>query len=87
MPLRVVPPKRAKNGTTQSSLENSLSGDTSSQRPGIIWGLITLIVGALWWWTYRRWRHPLTWLAGVLPFLAVLFVFYVYLQRVLPANY
>jgi sortase A len=87
VPLRVVPPTSDRSGTTQSSLKDSLAGDTSSQRPGIIWALITLIVGALWWWMYRRWRHPLTWLVGVAPFLAVLFVFYVYLQRVLPANF
>jgi hypothetical protein len=36
---------------------------------------------------YRRFRHPLTWLVGVTPFLAVLFVFYVYFERLLPANF
>ena len=42
---------------------------------------------SLWWWVFRRWRHPLTWLAGVVPFLIVLFGFYYFLERVLPAGY
>ena len=49
--------------------------------------LAVATLGAAWWWLYRRWRHPVTWLAGVAPFLAVLFVFYVYLERLLPANF
>jgi len=36
---------------------------------------------------FRRWRHPYTWLIGVLPFLIALFPFYVYLERALPAGY
>ena len=70
-----------------SSLQESLSGDTSSRVPSVVWGVVTLLVGALWWWLYRRWRHPATWLAGVAPFLIVLFVFYVYFERLLPANF
>ena len=46
-----------------------------------------MLLGLLWWWFYRRWRHPFTWLAGVLPFLVVLFAFYVYFERLLPANF
>lgn len=87
VPLRVVQPTSNKKGATQSSLQESLSGDTSSQVPTIVWGVITLMVGALWWWLYRRWRHPATWLVGVAPFLAVLFAFYVYFERLLPANF
>ena len=41
---------------------------------------------SLWWWAFRRWRHPLTWVIGVVPFLVVLFPFYVYLERALPAG-
>ena len=40
-----------------------------------------------WWWFFRRWRHPSTWVLGVIPFLLVLFPFYVYLERALPAGY
>jgi sortase A len=86
VPLRVVKPT-AKPDSTESSLQESLSGDTSSRVPTTIWGVITLLIGALWWWVYRRWRHPLTWLVGVVPFVAVLFGFYVYLERLLPANF
>ena len=87
VPLRVVKKTSEKKGTTESSLQESLSGDTSSRCRPFLWGLITLLVGALWWWFYRRWRHPLTWLAGVAPFLVVLFAFYVFLERLLPANF
>jgi sortase A len=85
VPLRIIQPKGGK-GTTDS-LQQSLSGDTSSRGPTFVWGAITLLVGLLWWWLYRRWRHPATWLVGVAPFLAVLFVFYVYFERLLPANF
>jgi hypothetical protein len=50
-------------------------------------GFLAALAGALWWWAFRRWRTPLTWFAGVAPFLAVLFVFYTYLERVLPNGY
>jgi sortase A len=85
VPVKVVAPVRS-TGTT-SSLKDSLSGDISTRTPTLIWGTITVLLGLLWWWLYRRWRHPLTWLAGVLPFLVVLFAFYVYLERLLPANF
>lgn len=87
VPLRVVKKTSEKKGSTESSLEQSLSGDTTSRFPTVLWGLITLVVGALWWWLYRRWRHPGTWLAGVAPFLVVLFAFYVFLERLIPANF
>ena len=50
-------------------------------------GLLVALVGLLWWWAFRRWRHPLTWLIGLVPFLLVLFPFYVYLERALPNGY
>ena len=87
VPVRVVEPSGDSKRSTESSLEQSLSGDTSSRLPTLMWGLISLLVGALWWWIYRRWRHPVTWLVGIAPFLLVLFAFYVYLERLLPANF
>jgi sortase A len=84
VPVRVTPVKRS---GARSSLKDSLSGDISSRTPTFVWGTITLLLGLLWWWIYRRWRHPITWLAGVLPFLVVLFAFYVYFERLLPANF
>ena len=53
----------------------------------VVFRALAAIVGVVWWWTFRRWRHPLTWLAGVVPFLLVLFAFYYFLERALPAGY
>jgi sortase A len=86
VPVKVVSPVKS-SGAEKSSLADSLSGDISSRTPTYVWGTITVLLGLLWWWVYRRWRHPLTWLAGVLPFLVVLIAFYVYLERLLPANF
>ncbi len=77
----------SKNAATQASLRNGLAGDTASRTPTVLWGMFALIVGLAWWWVYRHWRHPLTWFAGLVPFLPVLFGFYVYLERVLPAGF
>ncbi len=85
VPVNIVP--SPSSGSTQSSLQQSLSGDTSSRGPTFFWGAVTLLIGLLWWWGYRRFRHPLTWLVGIGPFLAVLFAFYVYFERLLPANF
>jgi sortase A len=72
---------------TAASLKDGLSGDSASRVPTLLWGLLLLAVGALWWWVYRHWRHPLTWFGGLVSFLPVLFAFYVYLERVLPAGF
>jgi sortase A len=77
---------QAKQPSAQA-LQEGLEGDISSRGPALLWGLVVLVIGMTWWWAFRRYRHPLTWVAGVLPFLAVLFAFYVYLERMLPANY
>jgi sortase A len=82
VPIVVAQPTAKQGAAAQSSLQNSLSGDTSSRGPTFAWGGVLL-----WWWLYRRFRHPLTWLVGIAPFLAVLFVFYVYFERLLPANF
>jgi sortase A len=68
-------------------LATSLRGESNSDVPSVEWGIIVAVVGALWWWAFRRWRHPLTWVIGVIPFLVVLFPFYVYLERALPNGY
>ena len=64
-----------------------LSGESSSRLPALIWGLVATAVGALWWLLFHRYPRWTTWLVGVLPFLAALFVFYTYVERLLPANY
>jgi sortase A len=90
-PKPVKPPTRI-NGkpiapTPTKELATGLEGASNSVKPSIIWGFIVAIVGACWWWGFRRWRHPFTWLIGLVPFLVVLFPFYVYLERALPNGY
>jgi sortase A len=68
-------------------LSTLLEGQANSVAPSVVWGFMVAAVGLLWWWAFRRWRHPLTWVVGVVPFLIVLFPFYVYLERALPNGY
>jgi sortase A len=88
----VAKPNPPKASPTKSIPDNSLaaeglSGQSLSKTPAIVWGIFAALVGLAWWWAFRRWRHPATWLLGVIPFLVVLFPFYVYLERALPAGY
>lgn len=78
--VKVKPPPKAQ-------LATSLAGESNSVAPSVLWGFIVAIVGAGWWWVFRRWRHPFTWLAGLVPFFVVLFPFFVYLERALPNGY
>jgi sortase A len=71
----------------EPALAEGLEGESKPLGPAYGWGAIVAVVGLAWWWLFRRWRHPLTWLAGVLPFLIVLFGFYYFLERALPAGY
>jgi len=66
---------------------SGLSGEKSSQTPAVLWGAIAALVGALWWLVFHRHPSWVTWIVGAVPFLVVLFVFYTYFERVLPANY
>jgi sortase A len=77
---RIKPPRA-------DQLSTALKGQANSKTPALLLGLLVAIVGLLWWWAFRRWRHPLTWVIGVIPFLVVLFPFYVYLERALPNGY
>ena len=87
---RTQPPTRDQRQEGAAAAAASAAGDrprrveSNSLVPSVLWGIIGALVGALWWWTFRRWRHPLTWVIGVVPFLVVLFPFYVYLERALP---
>jgi sortase A len=73
--------------TEAAGLAQGLSGQTRSLVPSVEWGIVAALVGLVWWWGFRRWRHPATWILGVLPFLVALFPFYVFLERALPAGY
>jgi sortase A len=64
-----------------------LAGATESKTPAFLWGAIAALVGALWWLLFHRHARWTTWLVGVIPFAVVLFVFFTYLERVLPSNY
>jgi sortase A len=70
-----------------SQLSTALQGEANSVTPSVLMGFVVAMVGLLWWWAFRRWRHPFTWLIGVVPFLIVLFPFYVFLERALPNGY
>jgi len=69
------------------SIDAGLSGDRSSRLPTLLWGLAAAAVGALWWLFFHRHRSRLNWFVGAVLFLPPLFVFYVFLERVLPSNY
>jgi sortase A len=64
-----------------------LSGSSESRVPVVLWGLLTAIVGGAWWLMFHRYSRWTVWFAGVVPFLIVLTVFFVYLERLLPTNY
>ena len=81
-----LPPAAIAKGSEVTSIDG-LSGETSSRTPAIIWGLIAAIIGLLWWLLFHRHPRWTTWLIGVVPFLAALFVCYTYVERLLPSNY
>jgi sortase A len=81
-----LPPAKVASGSKATTI-GGLSGESSSRTPTILWGSITLAVGLLWWLLFHRHPRWTTWLIGVVPFLAALFVCYVYLERLLPSNY
>jgi sortase A len=74
-------------GTDQTRVIAGLSGGTESRAPVYASALLVALVGGLWWLLGHRYPRWTTWLAGAIPFLIVLFVFYTYLERVLPNNY
>lgn len=71
----------------ETVLAQGLDGQHKSLGPTKLWAIIVGLIGLAWWWAFRRWRHPLTFVLGVVPFLVVLVPFYVYLERALPAGY
>jgi sortase A len=71
----------------QSLDEQGLSGDDDSLLPTVIAGLIAGLIGLLWWLFFHRHPRWTTWIIGAIPFGVALFFFYVFLERLLPANY
>ena len=71
----------------ESKLDLGLSGERESRTPTVIWGLISLAVGLLWWLWFHRHPRWTTWFTGLIPFAVALTVFYFFLERVLPNNY
>jgi sortase A len=85
-PPKVINGKKVKP-PPRKALATGLQGESNSIVPSALWALIVLAVGVLWWLAFRRWRHPFTWVIGVIPFAIVLLPFYFYLERALPNGY
>ncbi|GMU78841.1 MAG: hypothetical protein AMXMBFR46_16350 [Acidimicrobiia bacterium] len=68
-------------------VKTALSGDSSSNTPTILAGLVTALIGGLWWLLFHRHPRWTTWLIGAIPFAVALFTFYFLFERILPANY
>jgi sortase A len=89
-PVKPRPPRKpsaSNEPNEQLVASDGLSGEHRSAVPALRWGILVVVVGGLWWWAFRRWRHPIVWILGVIPFLIVLFPFYVFLEQALPAGY
>jgi sortase A len=84
---RLTDQQAALPGTSEPRVIAGLSGGMESRRAAYLWGLIAALVGGVWWLLFHRYPRWTTWVAGAIPFLIVLFVFYTYLERALPNNY
>jgi sortase A len=74
--------------TEDAPLEISgLDGDTSSRTPTVLWAFVVALVGGAWWFLFHRYPRWYVWFAGAVPFLVVLWMFFTYLERLLPSNY
>ncbi|MGH9001303.1 MAG: class E sortase [Acidimicrobiia bacterium] len=70
-----------------TSLADAGLSSERSRATTVLWGVLTALVGATWWYGTRRWRRWPSYLAPALPFLGVLFMFYANLERLLPSNF
>ena len=87
LPFGAVPLPPVANPDPGVTTISGLSGESSSRTPAILWGSIAVVVGLLWWLFFHRHPRWPIWVVGAIPFFAALFVFYTYLERVLPSNY
>jgi len=76
---------RPSTGSTKV-VGGDLGGPAGSKLPTVLAGIVTAMVGGLWWFCFRLRRRWWVWLAGVVPFLAAFFVFCFYLEQILPNN-
>lgn len=58
----------------------------SERNQAIMWGAIAFCVGMLWWFVFHRRKKWYVWILGALPFLAVLFMCYVHIERMMPTS-
>ncbi len=86
-PQQIALPPQVRTTPKAHLGDADLSGASQPKTPTIIWGFIAAVVGGLWWLLFHRHPRWTTWLVGAVPFAVVLFVFYTYLERVLPSNY
>jgi sortase A len=88
-PLPPAPVKKSKSGKIETPKIAVDTGTSSTEGPAqsILWGTIVAIIGALWFFAFRKWRKWYTWFVGVVPFLFVLFFLYTHVERLLPATY
>ena len=75
-PTRAEPPRLVDAGHAW--------GSWADRRVTGAWGAAVAAVGGVWWAAFRRWRRGWVRLAGALPFVAVLVVFYAHLERLIP---
>ncbi len=67
--------------------EVSASNEFDGERNlAIIWGTAAAVVGLLWWFIFHKRKKWYTWILGAIPFLLVLFVCYVHIERMLPSS-
>jgi sortase A len=90
------PPSKATtpaDGTTPTTLpteeveEAGLSGESASNWPTVLWGLLAAAIWFGAWALGKRWRKWPAYALGTPVFLVVLFVFFENVSRVLPANF
>lgn len=82
-------PLRDPSLTEASATITGLDGPQASldYRGAIAWGVATLVVGLGWWAAFRKRRVWQVRFGGFIPFAIVCFVWFGYLDRVLPGNY
>jgi sortase A len=66
--------------------DESLSGDSTSKLPAILWGLLAALIWLVTWLLSKKWGRVPAYAMGVPVFLVVLFVFFENFARLLPAN-